>query len=465
MSAARVALVLCVAAWLAARVGFCASTGLLADEAYHWTWSLEPALGYYDQPPLIAWLLGLASAVAGRSGLALRAVPLLCAAVATAALLPWAGDRRLWLLWALGLPPLVALTTFAVPDAPLLAGWSVALAGALWGGPAGWGVAALGAAAAALSKHTGLAVLPLLILAADPEERRRPWPWLALLGLGLLLAPHLGWLVAHDGVTVRFQLGEGLASPHPPGWWGPLVQARDQAAVVTPIAWAAGCAWLAVRARAVISGRASRVERVGWWTSAPLLVGFWVAAVGAPPEAHWPAPAWLGVGLGLASATGTRLRTWAWTGAWLGLLVSGALGVHAAMVPLVDLQADPADRLRQGPLLADAVARWVLPPGVAPWEPGVRRTEPVYTERYQEAALIHFYTGIPARTAVGCGRRSQYDLAPAPEPAAGWLVRPLTSGPLTCATVLEPTGGPHLLAPRHGSREVGRWQLFAVEPR
>ena len=38
----------------------------------------------------------------------------------------------------------------------------------------------------------------------------------------------------------------------------------------------------------------------------------------------------------------------------------------------------------------------------------------VYTERYQEAAWVHFYAGLPGRRYRACGRADQYDLWPEP---------------------------------------------------
>ena len=34
---------------------------LTLDEAYYWTWSLHPAFGYTDHPPMVAWLIKLGS--------------------------------------------------------------------------------------------------------------------------------------------------------------------------------------------------------------------------------------------------------------------------------------------------------------------------------------------------------------------------------------------------------------------
>ena len=48
--------------------------GLGNDEAYHWLYAEHPALGYYDHPPMMAWIemLGLSLPGAGASAWALR---------------------------------------------------------------------------------------------------------------------------------------------------------------------------------------------------------------------------------------------------------------------------------------------------------------------------------------------------------------------------------------------------------
>ncbi len=35
------------------------TTPLLPQEAYYWSWSLHPALSYFDHPPLVSWGIGL----------------------------------------------------------------------------------------------------------------------------------------------------------------------------------------------------------------------------------------------------------------------------------------------------------------------------------------------------------------------------------------------------------------------
>jgi hypothetical protein len=269
------------------------------------------------------------------------------------------------------------------------------------------------------------------------------------------VVPHVAWLVANDAVSVRFQLGEGLFSPSAPGWTGPFLSVAQQVGVLTPfVALAVIGLW---RTRPV-----DRVGRVAFWTSAPLVGFFLLASVGGPPEAHWMAPAWIGAGLGLTHVRGRLLRL-AWFGAGTGLLASAVLVVHAE-VGVFRLKFDPADRLREGRALGELVGAWSLPAGVGPHEPGLERAIPVRTERYQEAALIWWNTGIDARKQPGCGRVDQYDRWVTPELEMFQFVRPKRSGDTLCTDAQHPERSPaRALEGRDlTGRVVGQWDLFEV---
>ncbi|MEQ1569027.1 MAG: glycosyltransferase family 39 protein [Myxococcota bacterium] len=443
-----------LAAALVVKLALAARWGLSADEAYHWTWSRALALGYYDQPPLIAWALAAARALGGDAPLALRLPGIAAWGAAVAATAPLVRDRGLWVGWATALPPLLFLTNLAVPDVYLLAAWLAGLAAAARGGR-GWWLAGVFGGLASLSKYTGVALLPLLILGATAAERRTIHPWIGLGAALALLAPNLWWNLDHDAVTVRFVLRDGLWHPRAPGWWGPWVQVAEQIAVVGPVA--ALAAGLAGARAARRWGSVERVDRLALATSAPLLLGFAVAAVGGPPEAHWPAPAWIGAGV-LVARSGGRIARAGQLGVALAAVVSGLLALHS-VTPLVELDRDPAARFTEAERLGEEVARWAAP---AAGEQGPR---PILTERYQEAAEITFTTGLDARVLPGCGRTSQYDLVPAPLPPEAVFVRPSTGGPPRCAAArCEGVRGPSRISTvdAHG-RRVGPWDVFELE--
>ena len=108
-------------------------TDLFFDEAQYWTWSLEPAFGYYSKPPLIAWLIGMSTAVCGASEFCVRLPsPLLhtATAVAVFALGARLFDPRVGFLSALAYSTLPGISLSAgiiSTDVPLLTCWAIAL--------------------------------------------------------------------------------------------------------------------------------------------------------------------------------------------------------------------------------------------------------------------------------------------------------------------------------------------------
>ena len=443
-----------VLAVLAAKLWLAGALPLLTDECLYWVWSLHPAAGYFDQPPAIAWSLAASRVVIGDSPTAIRLAPLLMGALIPLILARWSGDRWRWTLWAVSLPVLFGLTFVATPDAWLLGAWALALAGALHGGR-GWLLAGVATGLAGLAKYSGLAVLPLALLAVGPREWRSRWPWLGVSAAVGLMLPNLWWNLEHDWLTFAFQWGEGIAHPHPPGLSGAAAQALGQVAVVGPPA-ALAATWWAVR-----TFRAEdRTDRICWFTSVPLLAFFALAAIGGPPEAHWPAPAWISLGLGLSRDPGRPGRL-AEMGAWFGLLMTGAAALHCFR-PLLPVVPDPASRFWEAPTLAAPVAQWALPVGPRPGAP----LRPVLTERYQEAAAIAYYARIEARVLPGCGRPNQYDLWPAADPASALFVRPSTGGPPDClGGRWTEVRGPNRIHPVDPvGRPTGRWQVFELGP-
>ena len=103
------------------------ATDLFFDEAQYWSWSLEPDFGYYSKPPLIAWLIRLATETCGSSEFCIRLPsPLLHAmtALAVFAVGPWRDPLRngwvinCYLATCVGVIPL-ALICGAIRDIPV----------------------------------------------------------------------------------------------------------------------------------------------------------------------------------------------------------------------------------------------------------------------------------------------------------------------------------------------------------
>lgn len=405
--------------------------GLLADEAYYLLWSRELAWGYYDQPPLIAALLAWVPLSDPAPGL-VRAPALLCGGLGMASMAWVSQDRAVALGWWLGVPALFGLTLFSTPDAPLLAAWAGVVAAASVGGR-GWLVAGVLWALAILSKHPGTLALPLALLALGPRELRSRWPWIGA-GLGLLLIlPHLSWLAAHDGITLRFQLTEGFVARRP-GLIGPLRLLGEQSLVLGPLTLAA--VLLGLRHQ-----RWTRAARIGGVTALGVLLLFLVASPFGEPEAHWPAPAWVGLGF-VAAAGGAHCRRLLWAGLGLGLL--GALGVGLiAAGPLGALSPELRGRFTEAEELRGELS--ALPEG------------PILAERYQEAALARVVAGREIARPATCGREDHLRRFGPPSPRAGWALRPTTAGPSWCTDPAYRAAGP--------VRDAGRWQARWVEVR
>lgn len=237
---------------LAAALGLwmAATTPVFAQEAYYWSYAERPALGYFDHPPMVAWLIALGTAAFGDNTLGLRAGTLLSALGLT-----WIGWRWLrdlggdawtevaWIVLSFAVPMLAVGHVLANPDAPLSFFWTVS-AWSLWRARARgelrwWLLAGLAAGAALLSKYSAvfLAGGSVLLLAFDPRLRaqlRRPGPYLGV-GLAILaFAPVLIWNAQHDFASFRFQTENRYGHSHFGLHWATQLL-LGQLAVLSPL--------------------------------------------------------------------------------------------------------------------------------------------------------------------------------------------------------------------------------------
>ncbi|MDP6932394.1 MAG: hypothetical protein QGG40_05730, partial [Myxococcota bacterium] len=272
---------------------------------------------------------------------------------------------------------------------------------------------------------------------AWPGHLRTRGPWKAGLVGVLLYLPNALWNLQRDGVSWRFQW------EHVSGASSSLSFLGAQVGLVGPVLFLVFVAWW------LHAWRGDRIDRLLWWTSFPVLI----LATTVGGEANWGAVAYVGVACGVARATGRWNRV-AWAGVGVSALLSTVVHVHAQH-PLFDLPKDPIHRTVGGRELGEAVAAWGLPN--------------VVTSRYQEAALIHFYGGVPAQALPGHGRPDQYDLwarelAPHGLYVRVWSARDITAmeergfqrGQPNVVQAYAHTTDP--LAPT----QVGAWQVYTV---
>src|SRR6478736_4987260 len=255
--------VLTILALAALRLVAAAFTPITFDEAYYWMWSKSLAGGYYDHPPMVAFVIRLGTMIAGDTELGVRlasillALPMSWEVYHAAAVLFGGRQVAATAVILLNVTLMAAVGTMIVtPDAPLLVASSFllfSLAKVLETGRGAWWLAVgLATGAALLSKYTALFFGPAILiwLLAVPKLRR--WlisPWLYLGGLVALLmfAPVIMWNADHHWVSFIKQMGRARIEDLRPLFIAEL--APTQVAFATPLVFILGAMGLHALAR------------------------------------------------------------------------------------------------------------------------------------------------------------------------------------------------------------------------
>jgi 4-amino-4-deoxy-L-arabinose transferase-like glycosyltransferase len=293
---------LAILALVALRLVAAAWTPLTFDEAYYWMWSKHLAFGYYDHPPMVAFVIRAGTMVAGDTELGVRlasillALPMSFAVYRTAAIL--FGGVRVGVTAAILLNAtlMAAVGTLIVtPDSPLLVASSFVLfflAKVLQTGRGTWWLA-VGAAVgcALLSKYTALffGAAILIWLLAVPALRRwliTPWPYLGGLAASAIFAPVILWNADHQWVSFIKQMGRARIEDFRPAFIAELVP--TQIAFATPLVFILGAMGLHALAWRGEEERPARVL-IGamFWT---IVAYFTWHSLHARVEANWFAP-------------------------------------------------------------------------------------------------------------------------------------------------------------------------------
>ena len=190
------------------------ATGLLFDEAYYWYYAQQLEWGYFDHPPMVAWIIASSNFIQGELGVRLLFIGLHLGSIA---LLydTLQSDTRIKPLYFLGLLlcfPLFQYYGFlALPDSPFLFFTALFF----------WAyrrflsqedyimpfVLGISMAGMMYSKYYGfLLIFGVLFSNLNLLKNRRAW--LALIFSVLLYTPHLMWQIETNFESLLFHLNE-----------------------------------------------------------------------------------------------------------------------------------------------------------------------------------------------------------------------------------------------------------------
>ena len=272
------------------------------DEAYYWVWSKHLQWSYLDHPPMIAYLIRLAT-IAGDAEWQIRLVPLIASALtgfgiwrlASGLYGPRVGEKALIIFL---LSPLAQMGfTLATPDVPLILGWTAAVffifRAVFENRPAYYIAAGLASGFAVLGKYTGVLLLPGVLLffvfSSRSGELRRKEPYIGI-GLAMLLfVPVILWNAGHDWMSFRFQLEHGLAGDRVLNLATFAEYVGVQAVALNPVFFLVLVYMLGRCIRHATDEKTAFLM----WPCITVLVFFGYAALFKRVEGNWAAPAYV----------------------------------------------------------------------------------------------------------------------------------------------------------------------------
>ncbi len=313
---------------------FAANHTLAPDEALYWSWGQEPAFGYFEKPPLVAWLIGATTGVFGNVEWAVRfAAPLLHGATALAVFAVarrLADDRiALWSAVIYATAPAVSFSSgLMTTDVPLLFFWTTGLLiflELLRTRSLAW-AAALGVVIGLgiLSKYAMLyfVACAALFLAVSPGDRWLATSRCAVVTLGvaaLILTPNILYNAANDFATIRHTAANTNLGAEMFRFDKLLEFFGAQFGVFGPLMFAALIARVATLRRADLD----RSTRFLVAFSVPLIVLLCVQAFLSRAHANWAVPAYVAATILVVAWLSTTAHRWRW-------LLPASVGLHLA---------------------------------------------------------------------------------------------------------------------------------------
>lgn len=216
------------------RAVFSLNIGLIDDEAYHWSWTRDLQLSYFDHPAMIAWLESITTQLFGDTVLAVRMPSFFL--FGGIILLTFKFTEELFDFSAACFVGLIMLWSpfwgfggyVASPETPFMFFWMLA-AWIFWQGVREDGKAwSLKKTWLCLGLVMGLGLNSKFIIALlapgfglymlmSPRHRKdllKPWPWAGFLLATVLCSPIFIWNMWHDWPGFKYQFHDRHAGSH-----------------------------------------------------------------------------------------------------------------------------------------------------------------------------------------------------------------------------------------------------------
>ena len=293
---------ICITVITACRLLLAGKFGLGVDESHYLLYSRHLAWGYFDHPPMVAFLAALTSRL-GDSVLLVRLGPIMCSVVSLVLLrylaLALYRDERVgfWATVLLHLMPYQHLLLVGLlPDATLNIFWCATLL-AVWramqsGRWLMWSLTGLFFGGALLSKYhavlLALCLLGYFITSADHRfwlKKAQPYV-AALIGL-IVFGPNIAWNARNNWISYSYQLGQGSGDGLDAGKF--LTAVGGQFGAWSPIIFGLLIAAIIAIIRQPKLGQA---DRFVVWTSVPIFVFFCLTGLTNKILPHWTSVGW-----------------------------------------------------------------------------------------------------------------------------------------------------------------------------
>lgn len=338
------------------------------DEAYYALWARDLAPGYYDHPPMIAYMIRFGTSLIGETAFGIRLISVISFSVAgylVGDILRISGDRSVTPVLATTLYNLnllvFALGSFATPDAPSTVFWVAVLWAAcravnpsarygsqiVW-----WLVTGLLVGLGCLSKFTNAFLAAGLLAYLFSSAKGRSYllthlPYAAMAAAALPLIPYLLWNLQNEWLGLQRQGARLIAASFSTRYlW-------EYAALLllapTPLV-----SWFAFKA----TSTPPRHSALLVWSSIPLVLYFVFHATHAQVQANWVVPLQATVAILAAAGLGQSRSLRFWIGSTIAsaLMISfGSVAVAFNPFTPIGTADNPPNQMRGWPATEDAI--------------------------------------------------------------------------------------------------------------